>query len=71
MVVVAVVPAPDEELELPLPPAAIATPAPPSAIAASAVASQTACFGRNTRDLLSVVVPTIEPPAAKKQRRGA
>ena len=71
MVVVAVVPAPDEELELPLPPAAIATPAPPSAIAASAVASQTACLGRNTRDLLSVVVSTMEPPPAKNEPRRA
>ncbi len=56
MVVVAVVPAPDEELELPPPLAASATPAPPSAIPARAVAIQTACFVRNTRDLLSVLV---------------
>jgi hypothetical protein len=56
VVVVAVVPAPDEpELEPP-PLAASATPAPPSAIAVTAVAAQTACFGRNTCDLLSVVV---------------
>jgi hypothetical protein len=70
VVVVAVVPAPDEELELPLPLAAIATPAPASAIAPSAVASQTVCLGRNTRDLLSVVgVTTMETPRAKKQAR--
>jgi hypothetical protein len=55
VVVVAVVPAPDEELEPP-PLAASATPAPPSAIPARAVAIQTACFVRNTRDLLSAVV---------------
>jgi hypothetical protein len=62
--VVAVVPAPDEpELELP-PLAASATPAPPSAMAVTAVASQTACFGRNTRDLLSVVVSDHRTAAA-------
>jgi hypothetical protein len=53
VVVAAVVPAPDD-LEPPL--AASATPAPPSASAVTAVASQTACLGRNTCDLLSVVV---------------
>jgi len=55
VVVVAVVTAPDEP-ELEPPPAASATPAPPRAVAVTAVASQTACFGRNTCDLLSVVV---------------
>jgi hypothetical protein len=55
VVAAVVVPAPDEpELEPPL--AASATPAPPSAIAVTAVAAQTTCFGRNTCDLLSVVV---------------
>jgi hypothetical protein len=56
VVVGAVVPAPDDEFELPPPPAASATPAPPSAIAATAVAIQTTCLVRNTCDLLSVVV---------------
>lgn len=56
MVVDAVVSAPGDELELPPSLAASATPAPPSAIPARAVAIQTACFVRNTRDLLSVVV---------------
>jgi hypothetical protein len=56
VVVVAVVAAPDD-LELELPPlAAIATPAPPSASVVTTLASRTVCLGRNTCDLLSVVV---------------
>ena len=72
MVVVPVVPAPDEvELEL-LPLAAIATPAPPSAIAVRAVASQTAGLGLNTCDLLSVVVSrSMEQLPPKKPPRAA
>jgi hypothetical protein len=55
VVVVAVVAAPDD-LGFELPPlAAIATPVPPRA-SAVAVASKAACLGRNTCDLLSVVV---------------
>jgi hypothetical protein len=55
VVVVAVVAASDD-LE-PLPPlAAIATPAPPKAMAVTAVARRAVCFGRNTENLLSVVV---------------
>jgi hypothetical protein len=44
---VAVVAAPDDELELP-PLAAIATPAPPSARVVTTPASSAVCFGRNT-----------------------
>jgi hypothetical protein len=55
VVVVAVVAAPDDLEPLP-PPAAIATPAPPSAMAVTAVARRAVCFGRNTGNLLSVVV---------------
>jgi hypothetical protein len=56
VVVVTVVPAPDDlELEPPLL-AAIAAPAPPSATAVTAAASQRTGFGRNTCDLLSVVM---------------
>jgi hypothetical protein len=56
VVVVAVVVAPDDLLvELP-PLAAIATPAPPNASVVTAPASRTVCLGRNTYDLLSVVV---------------
>jgi hypothetical protein len=56
VVVVAVVVAPDD-LSVELPPlAAIATPAPPSASVVTAPASRTVCLGRNTYDLLSVVV---------------
>jgi hypothetical protein len=55
VVVVAVVAAPDDfEVELPL--AAIATPAPPSASVVTTPASRAVCLGRNTCDLLSVVV---------------
>jgi hypothetical protein len=53
--VVAVVAAPDELESLP-PLAAIATPAPPRAMAVAAVARRAVCFGRNTENLLSVVV---------------
>jgi hypothetical protein len=56
VVVVAVVVAPDD-LVAELPPlAAIATPAPPSASVVTALASRAVCLGRNTYDLLSVVV---------------
>ena len=69
VVVVAVVAASDE-LE-PLPPlAAIATPAPPRAIAVIAVARRAVCFGRNTENLLSVVVSlTMEHPPRKNEPR--
>jgi hypothetical protein len=56
VVVVAAVAAPDDfEVELP-PLAAIATPAPPSASVVTTPASRAVCLGRNTCDLLSVVV---------------
>jgi hypothetical protein len=56
VVVVAVVAAPDDvEVELP-PLAASATPAPPSASVVTTPASRAVCLGRNTCDLLSVVV---------------
>jgi hypothetical protein len=55
VVVVAVVAAPDGSESLP-PLAAMATPAPPSAMAVTAVARRAVCFGRNTENLLSVVV---------------
>jgi hypothetical protein len=57
-------------LELELPPlAAMATPVPPRANAV-AVASKAACLGRNTFDLLSVVVfLKMELLALKSSRR--
>jgi hypothetical protein len=69
VVVVAVVAAPDELASSP-PPAATATPAPPSARAVTAVARRAVCFGRNTEDLLSVVVSlTMEHPPRKNEPR--
>ena len=70
VVVVAVVAAPDE-LES-LPPAAIATPAPPRAMAVTAVARRAVCFGRNTENLLSVVVSRpMESRGRKNEPRWA
>jgi hypothetical protein len=72
VVVVAVVDASDDFEPEPPPPAASATPVPPSAIAVTAVASQAACLGRNTCDLLSVEgCSAIEPLPPKSSSRAA
>jgi len=72
VVVVAVVAAPDDVEVEPPPLAAIATPVPPTASAVTALATRTACLGRNTWVLLSVagfVLPSIEQGPAKRSRR--